>query len=107
MVPATDAITLLATWVGVRCRSARTSGISGASPNQPKKQRKKANHVMWKARICGDVKSNRRILSAFMGSSLRGGRGVFVEIAASLDGHQLLDLGLTRQLEVHAVAVDL
>jgi hypothetical protein len=30
--------------------------MSGAMPNHAKKHRKKANHVMWNALICGDVK---------------------------------------------------
>src|SRR6188472_922255 len=111
MVPATDAITLSATCAFVKPRSARTSGISGARPNQPKKQRKNAIHVMWKARMGGVLKLNRRILVAFIGyttavvkvenhwaagprlaaaeAASLGGRGrVFVEITASLDGHQ-------------------
>ncbi len=33
-------------------------------PNQAKKQRKKAIHVMWNARIGGEEKSSRRIRSA-------------------------------------------
>src|SRR5207302_6248037 len=37
----------------VSCSSSRITGISGATPNQAKKQRKKASHVMWNARICG------------------------------------------------------
>ena len=30
-------------------------------PNHAKKHRKNANHDMWKARICGDLKSNKLI----------------------------------------------
>ena len=42
------------------------TGISGASPNQPKKHRKNANHVMWNARIGVLGKSSRAaILVAF------------------------------------------
>ena len=48
----------------VRCSSSRMTGISGAMPNQPKKQRKNASHVMWKARIGTLRKSSRRIAVA-------------------------------------------
>jgi hypothetical protein len=41
------------------------TGISGAIPNQPKKQRKKVIQVMWKARMGGVLKSRRLILVAF------------------------------------------
>ena len=53
MVIATEAITVLLTCARVRSRSSRTTAISGATPNQPKKATKKANQLMWKARICG------------------------------------------------------
>src|SRR5262245_52883765 len=33
--------------------SSRITGMSGATPNQAKKQRKNASHDMWNARICG------------------------------------------------------
>ena len=36
----------------VSCNSSRTTAISGAMPNQAKKQEKNANHVMWNVRIC-------------------------------------------------------
>ena len=51
IVIATDAMIVLPIWALVRCSSSRTTAISGAMPNQAKKHRKKANHVMWKARI--------------------------------------------------------
>ena len=52
---------VLPTCVLVSIRSSRTTAISGAMPNQPKKHRKKANHVMWNARICGVLRLNRLI----------------------------------------------
>ena len=48
---ATEAMMVLPTCTLVSMRSSRTMAISGAMPNHPKKQRKKASHVMWKARI--------------------------------------------------------
>ena len=50
----------------VRCSSCRITGINGASPNQPKKHRKKASHVIWKVRIGALRKSSRRIAVAFL-----------------------------------------
>jgi hypothetical protein len=41
------------------------TGISGAIPNQPKKQTKKVIQVTWKARMGADLKSRRLILEAF------------------------------------------
>jgi hypothetical protein len=38
--------------------------MSGAIPNQPKKQRKNVIHVIWNARMEGDLKSRRLILVA-------------------------------------------
>src|SRR5688500_18959838 len=61
MVAATEARTVLATWSLVRPRSARTVPISGASPNQPKKHRKKATHEQWNTRMRGDEKLKRSI----------------------------------------------
>ena len=45
-------------------RSSRTTAISGAMPNQPKKHRKNANHVMWKVRIGMLLKLKRLIFVA-------------------------------------------
>src|SRR5689334_16807884 len=50
----------------VRCNSSRTTFIKGAMPNQAKKQRKKANHVMWNARIGGVEKVNRLMRAALL-----------------------------------------
>ena len=55
---------MLPIWSCVNARSLRTMGMSGAMPNQPKKQTKKVIHVMWKARMGADLKSNRLILVA-------------------------------------------
>ena len=52
---------VLPIWALVSMRSSRTIAIKGAMPNQPKKHRKKANHVIWKARICGVFRLNRSI----------------------------------------------
>jgi hypothetical protein len=38
--------------------------MSGEMPNHAKKQRKKAIHDMWKARICGVLKLKKSILVA-------------------------------------------
>ena len=46
IVTATEAMIELPTWSLVRCNSLRTTGISGAIPNQPKKHTKNASHVM-------------------------------------------------------------
>jgi len=48
----------------VRENSARTIGMSGAIANQPKKQVKKAIHVMWKVRMGAERKSASRIREA-------------------------------------------
>ena len=58
---ATEPMISQPTWSFVRPISARTTVISGAIPNQAKKQRKNANHDRWNARICGVVRSNRLI----------------------------------------------
>ena len=50
---------------GVSFSSSRTIFISGAMPNQPKKQKKNASHDMWKARIAGVEKLNSAIRDAF------------------------------------------
>ena len=51
MVIATAAIAELPICSLVRWSSVRIIGINGANPNHPKKHRKNASHVMWKARI--------------------------------------------------------
>ena len=50
----------------------RMTGMSGATPNQPKKHRKNETHVTWNARMAGVLKLNRSMRLAFM--SLRCGR---------------------------------
>ena len=45
-VNATEAMIVLPTCAAVRCNSSRTTAMSGAMPNQAKKQRKKANQLM-------------------------------------------------------------
>jgi hypothetical protein len=42
----------------------RTTGVSGASANQPVNARKKESQAKWKARMCGREKSQSTILSA-------------------------------------------
>ncbi|EWH02265.1 hypothetical protein Q427_09795 [Halomonas sp. BC04] len=69
-VISTEAMMVLPIWVWVRERSSRTTAINGAIPNQPKKQIWKANHEKWKARICGVLKFNRRILLALLRISM-------------------------------------
>src|SRR5262249_38830108 len=64
-----DAITVLPICALLRCSSSRTTAISGAIPNQPKKHRKNDSQVMWKARIWGV----RRLLS-WMATALEAGR---------------------------------
>ena len=64
MVTATDAMTVLPTCVFVRPRSSRTMAIIGAMPNHPKKARKKASQLMWKARMCGRAALKRSMLAA-------------------------------------------
>jgi hypothetical protein len=41
-------------------------GMRGAIPNHPKKHVKNVIHVIWKARIAGDLKSKRLIFVAFV-----------------------------------------
>lgn len=60
-VMATEAIIVLPICALVSIRSWRTIAISGAMPNQPKKHRKKANHVMWNVRTCGVLRLNKLI----------------------------------------------
>ena len=55
----------------VRCSSCRMTGISGAMPNQLKKQRKNAIHDMWNARIGALEKSARRMLVALLRMFMR------------------------------------
>ena len=62
----------LATWPSVSCISLTTTAISGAMPNQAKKHRKKANQLMWNARICGVRKSNRSMRVAFADGVVMG-----------------------------------
>src|SRR5579862_702121 len=64
-VMATDPTMHQPTWSGVSFNSSRTTFIRGAMPNQAKKQRKNANHDMWKARIAGVEKENSAIRDAF------------------------------------------
>ena len=61
MVIATEAMMVLPICALVSSRSSRTTAISGAMPNQPKKQRKNANQVRWNVRICGVARLNRFI----------------------------------------------
>ena len=63
IVIATEPMTHQPTCSLVSCISSRTTDINGAMPNQAKKQRKKAIHVMWNARICGveNVSSEMRV----------------------------------------------
>jgi hypothetical protein len=56
---ATEAIMIFPIWDLVSSSSSLTTAISGAMPNQPKKQRKKASQDMWKALICGVFKFSR------------------------------------------------
>ena len=62
---ATEPMTHQPTCSLVSCISSRTTDINGAMPNQAKKQRKKAIHVMWNARICGVEKSKQRNARGF------------------------------------------
>ena len=59
MVMDTDAMMMLPICPFDSPRSSRTTGISGAMPNHPKKQTKKVIHVRWKVRIGTLLKSNR------------------------------------------------
>lgn len=53
IVIATEAMMMLPIWACVSASSSRTTAISGAIPNQPKKHRKNANQVVWKMRMAG------------------------------------------------------
>src|SRR5688572_13960023 len=64
-VIATEAMIMFPICSWLRPRSFRTTGISGAIPNHPKKHKKKVIHVIWKARIGGVLKSRRLIFEAF------------------------------------------
>ena len=46
MVAETDAIMIFPIWSLLRCNCSRINGISGATPNHPKKQKKKVSHVI-------------------------------------------------------------
>ena len=61
IVIATDAMMVLPTSALERSRSSRTIAMRGAMPNQPKKARKKAAHVMWNVRICMLFRLNKSI----------------------------------------------
>jgi len=71
IVMATDAMIVFPIWALVRESSSRITAISGATPNHAKKHRKKANHDMWKARICGVFKLNRSMRVAFVDVAMR------------------------------------
>ena len=77
MVIATDAMMVLPICAFVSSRSSRTTAISGAMPNHPKKHRKKANQVRWKVRICGVLKLNSRMLVALAFSNADSGNDIF------------------------------
>ena len=64
IVIATEAMIELPIWALVRPSSSRTTAISGAMPNHAKKHKKKANQLMWNARICGVLRLNSWILVA-------------------------------------------
>ena len=57
----------------VSASSVRTTDISGAMPNQAKKQRKNAIHDMWNARICGVEKLSSAMRVALAEDSILGG----------------------------------
>src|SRR5208337_3159736 len=63
-VDAVEAMMHQPTCSGVNWNSFRTTGIRGVMPNQAKKQKKKASHVRWNARICGVEKRKSSIRSA-------------------------------------------
>ena len=67
---ATEAMIVLPICALVSPSSSRTIAISGAMPNQAKKHRKKANHVMWKARICGVFRLKRSMRVALFFTSI-------------------------------------
>jgi len=71
-VAATDAIRMLPICSLVSPSSFRMIGMSGATPNQPKKHQKNETHVTWNARMAGVLKLKRSMRLAFM--SLRCGR---------------------------------
>ena len=83
------------TCVPVKPISSRTTFISGAMPNQEKKQTKKAIHDMWNARICGERKSNNAIRVALLktppgtGSFLRSPRSKNVPVPFSEVGFSI------------------
>src|SRR5438270_1135259 len=83
-VPATDAITVFAICSGVRPRSARTTGMSGAIANHAKKTEKNASHVMWNARICG-VESEKSSMRRALWASSTSGLGQDQEVAGRGD----------------------
>ena len=89
---ATDAMIVQPIWSLVRPSSFRTTGISGAMPNQAKKQRKKANHVMWKARIWG-MSSRKKLLQR----TLNPARMKAVNFKVSLDRANAVATELIRQ----------
>ena len=69
-VMATDPMTSQPICDWVSAISSRTIFISGAMPNQAKKQRKNANHDMWNARICGVPMLKIRIRVALLVTSM-------------------------------------
>ena len=69
-VIATDAMIVLPICSLLSPRSSRTKAISGAMPNQPKKHRKNAIHVMWNVRIGTVLKLKSRILVALPWNSM-------------------------------------
>ena len=69
-VMATEAMMVLPICALVRSRSSRTTAISGAMPNQPKKQRKNDIQVMWKARIGAVARLNSWMRVALLETSM-------------------------------------
>jgi hypothetical protein len=63
MVEETEAMMMLPTCALLSPRSVRIVGMSGASPNHPKKQTKNMSQVIWKVRIWMVSREKRRILS--------------------------------------------
>jgi hypothetical protein len=55
----TEAMMMLPICALERPKSSRITGMSGAIPNQPKKQTKKVIHVMWNALIGAVLKSSK------------------------------------------------
>ncbi len=70
IVMATEAINELYRCSFVSPSSSLTTAKSGAIPNQAKKHKKKANHDMWNARICGVLSENRSMLVALFLTSI-------------------------------------